>query len=161
MIEVYHNIFIGTEQNCRYDSPEGWAYIHACKHPCHTRIVGYNGSLPRTHPNYLIMEKGNHLALNMVDMEIELSPIFTNPIIISAIKFFETHIPSKKILIHCNQGLSRAPSIALIYLANKGIIKNGTFNEAFHDFIELYKLYQPGKGIGLYINRNWNTLMDL
>jgi protein-tyrosine phosphatase len=78
-----------------------------------------------------------------------------------AIRFIDNRIKQNKILIHCNLGQSRAPSIALIYLANKRVIKNGTFNEAFHDFIELYKDYQPGKGIGLYINRNWTTLMDL
>jgi protein-tyrosine phosphatase len=97
----------------------------------------------------------------MVDMENELLPRFTNPIMTEAIRFIDNRIKQNKILIHCNLGQSRAPSIALIYLANKRVIKNGTFNEAFHDFIELYKDYQPGKGIGLYINRNWTTLMDL
>lgn len=161
MTEVYKNLFVGTELDCRYDNPEGWAFVHACKHPCHTKIVGYKGILPQNHPCYLICEKGNHLALNMVDMENELLHRFTNPIITAAIRFIDSHIKENKILIHCNQGQSRAPSIAMIYLAKKRVIKNGTFNEAFHDFIELYKGYQPGKGIGLYINRNWTTLMDL
>jgi|WetSurMetagenome_2_1015567.scaffolds.fasta_scaffold33027_4 hypothetical protein len=161
MIEVYKNIFVGTEQDCTYSNPIGWAFIHACKYPCHAKAVGYSGSLPANHPNYLIFIKSNHLYLNMVDMENELLPRFTNPIISEGIKFIDSHIENNKILIHCNQGQSRSPSIALIYLANKGIINNGSFNEAFHDFIKLYKLYQPGRGIGLYINRNWTTLMNL
>lgn len=161
MIEVNKNLFVGTEQDCQHTTIDGWAFIHACKYPCHAKAVGYSGSLPSTHPNYLIFKRDNHLYLNMVDMENELLPRFTDPIMTAAIRFIDSHIKENKILIHCNQGQSRAPSIALIYLANKRVIKNGTFNEAFHNFKELYKLYQPGKGIGLYINRNWNTLMDL
>jgi hypothetical protein len=161
MFEVYKNIFVGTEQDCRYDSPQGWAFVHACKYPCHTKIVGYRGTLPKNHPHYLIYEKGFHLVLNMVDMEVELSPIYTNPIMASAISFIHKYISLNKILIHCNQGVSRAPSLALVYLANKGLIKNGNFNEAFQEFIRMYRLYQPAMGLGLYLNHNWSTLMKL
>lgn len=161
MIEVNKDIFVGTDNDCVFNPPEGLAIIHACKYPCHSKAVRYKGSLPKTHPNYLILERGNHLFLNMVDMDQELSPIYTNPIMKAAIQFIDEKILTNKIFIHCNQGQSRSPSIALVYLANKGIINNTSFNGAFQDFIKLYKIYLPGKGIGMYLNRNWQTLMKL
>ncbi len=159
MLEVYKNLFVGTEDNCSFSPPIDSAIIHACKNPCHAKALGYKGSLPKTHPHYLIFENGRNLFLNMVDMELELSPIFTNPIMISAITFIEKHIKDKKILLHCNQGISRAPSIALLYLARIGVITNSNFQNAAIAFREKFPSYKPGKGMMLYMNRNWQTII--
>lgn len=161
MVQVYDKIYVGSEQECDFNISDDWAIIHACKHPCHINAVGYKGSLPRSHPNYLIFEKDNHLVMNMVDMEQELNPVFTNPIMEKAMMFIEKHIIKRKILIHCNQGQSRSPSIALIYLARKGVINNDSFSAASKEFIKLYPYYQPGIGIAAYINSNWNYLMNI
>jgi hypothetical protein len=52
MIEVYDRLFVGTERDC-FHKRDGWAVVHACKHPCHVNAVGYSGSLSNTHTNYL------------------------------------------------------------------------------------------------------------
>jgi len=161
MQEIYKNIFIGTDQECNFNNSLDWAIVHACKNPCHVQSVGYRGSLPSTHPNYLVLEKGTHLYLNMVDMEKELSPIYTHPIMKSAMAFIEKHIASQKILIHCNQGLSRSPSIALLYLATKGVIANDSYAVALAEFQKLYPFFNPGRGIALYMNNNWNEILNL
>ena len=95
----------------------------------------------------------------MVDMEQELHPTFTNPIMKAAMEFIEKHIPDKKILIHCNQGISRSPSIALLYLARNGVIRNDNLNNALDDFKIKYPPYSPGKGILMYMVRNWGTIV--
>jgi predicted protein tyrosine phosphatase len=161
MIEIYPNIFIGTDQECFYTPSTDWAVIHACKNPCHANAVRYKGSLPSTHPNYLVMEKEQHLFLNMVDMEKELSPFYTNPIIKSALAFIEKHIATKKILVHCNKGLSRSPSIALLFLAIKGYIANDSYSNAVGDFRKMYPVFNPGQGISLYMDKNWSEIMTL
>jgi predicted protein tyrosine phosphatase len=161
MKEIHPNLFIGSEQNCVQLSQMGWVIIHACKNPCHVQSVGYKGSLPSTHPNYLVMEKEDHLFLNMVDMEKELSPIFTNPIMKSAMAFIDKHIATRKILVHCNQGLSRSPSIVLLHLAIKGHIANDTYSNAVVDFRKMYPEFSPGQGISLYMNKNWNEILKL
>jgi hypothetical protein len=161
MKEIIANLFIGDEDDCRLiHGQEDWAIIHACKFPCHREALGYKYKLPQSHPNYLIYKSGFSLYLNMVDMEQELHPIFTNPIMESSIEFIEEHIDTKKILIHCNQGLSRSPSIGLVYLVRKGHIKQDDFNKATFDFIKLYPNYSPGKGINLYLYKNWNYLIN-
>lgn len=161
MIQVTEKIFIGTDRDCTFNTPDGWCIIHACKHPCHVKAVGYKGSLPKSHPYYLILEKDKHLVLNMVDMERELHPAFTNPIMEAAMNFIEKYIEENKVLIHCNQGQSRSPSIALIYLARTGVINNVSFMDAAKEFKNIFKPYQPGKGIMAYMNRNWNFLMNI
>lgn len=161
MTEIFKNLFIGNEQECSFSISQDWAIIHACKNPCHANAVGYRGSLPPSHPNYLIMEKEQHLFLNMVDMDRELSPVFTNPIMQSAMRFIEKNISERKILIHCNQGLSRSPSIALLYLAANNSIANDSYSDAVTDFRELYPAFNPGRGIAMYMNNNWSEIIKL
>ena len=55
MFEVYPNLFIGTQRDCFDTQIDDWAVIHACKSPCHQRALGYRGSLPKNHPNYLVL----------------------------------------------------------------------------------------------------------
>ena len=57
-------------------------------------------------------------------------------------------------MIHCNQGISRSPSIGLLYLAVKGIIKNENYNIAKEDFIKIYPKYEPS-GIKEFLEINW------
>lgn len=161
MVEIHPNLYIGNENSCSWHPSSGWAMIHACKHPCHRKAVGYKSNLSSSHPNYLIWERGNHLVLNMVDMEKELSPKFTNPIMKAAMSFIEKQVPKNKILIHCNLGQSRSPSIGLIYLARIGVIENSSYQNAKIDFRRLYSKYQPGLGIATYMRRHWSTLMQI
>jgi predicted protein tyrosine phosphatase len=157
MIEVSKNLFVGSEGDC-FNNREGWVVIHACKHPCHQIKVGYMGSLPKHHPRYLIDEDSNNLYLNLVDMEKELSTEFTDPIIKKAMEFIENNISSKKVLIHCNLGESRAPSIALIYLAKAGLVPKEDCKTAVEEFKKHYPIYSPKTGIMLYIKNNWKSL---
>ncbi len=161
MLNVSDKIYVGTESDCSYNLLDGWAIVHACKYPCHAKAVGYKGSLSRNHPYYLILEKPRHLFLNMVDMEQELLPVFTNPIMQAALNFIDKYIKENQIIIHCNRGLSRSPSIVLVYLANKGIIENKDINEAIKAFTKLYPHYRPASGILKYMARNWDFLMKL
>jgi predicted protein tyrosine phosphatase len=101
------------------------------------------------------------LFLNIVDMERELSMIYTHPIMKVAIEFIKKHIVERKILLHCNQGMSRSPSIALFYLARIGIISNDSYLNAVIDFHKLYPYFNPGRGIALYMNNNWNEIKEL
>ena len=160
MFEIYQNLFIGNESDCFFDNKEDWAVIHACKIPCHQRAVGYTGNLDGKHPNYLILERGKHLFLNIVDMERPLLHKFAGPIIEAALAFIEKNIITNNLLIHCNQGLSRAPSIGLIFLAKRtDVISNVSYREAAQDFLKIYGRYQPSRGIAIYLSKNWKKII--
>ena len=158
MKEILENLYVGDDADC-LNVGSDFAIIHACK-TCHQKGIGYRGSLPSSHPNYLFFERENHLYLNMVDMECELLPRFTHPIMNRAILFIEKNITKKPILIHCNQGFSRSPSIGLVYLARENKITSDLYYNANNDFLKVYPNYLPGRGIELYLMNNWEYLMS-
>lgn len=157
MVEITRNLFIGDDSDC--SSGLFSHVIHACK-TCHQDALGYRGSLQGTHPNYLIYEKETNIYLNMVDMERELLPLYTNPIMFAAMNFLDRYINKHKILIHCNQGFSRSPSIVLLYCARKKIIPSTSYHDAVKQFIELFPQYNPGRGIALYMEHNFQNLVE-
>lgn len=158
MKELSDGIFVGAEQSCRKGDGD-WAVVHACKHPCHQDAVGYSGSLSSSHPEYLVAERGTDLYLNMVDMARQLRHEYTEPIISAALDFTEKHIALRNVLIHCNQGMSRSPCLALLYLAKRdGAIPGTSFTDAKEAFRDLYPRFHPGNGINKYLHEYWAAL---
>jgi protein-tyrosine phosphatase len=160
MKEIHNNLYIGDDGACASCTRNSnFCIVHACK-SCHKKALNYASSLPNTHPNYLTYENGEHLFLNIVDMYDELLPQFMRPIVKETLSFIESRIQHKKILIHCNFGSSRSPSLGFIYLANKGIIPNNSYESALQEFLKLYPRYMPGAGITLYMQHDWNWLCE-
>ena len=92
-----------------------WAIIHACKYPCHRNAVGYGRSISPEHPNYLFIKREQNLFLNIID---PAQPLFMNPLFVESLRFSKYYYNSgKNLLYHCNQGDSRAPSLALLQLS--------------------------------------------
>ncbi len=128
MIRLRDNLFVGTESDCRRGD-KSWAVVHACKHPCHVSAVGYSGNLPQSHPSYLVLELGDDLFLNMIDPPV---PLFRLELFAAFLSFARRKTSeSKKLLIHCNRGESRAPSLALVFLAKvSGTIPDDSYRSA-------------------------------
>lgn len=97
----------------------------------------------------------NAIAVNLVDAE--------NP------KYFQVRIfkylvrtiydkvkSGKKVILVCNKGVSRSASIALLYLAITGEIRNTSFKAAKADFLAYYPDYYPGSGIQEFLSKTWN-----
>jgi predicted protein tyrosine phosphatase len=161
MKQIYKNLFIGNDNDCKlYSNDSEFAIIHACK-TCHQKALMYSKSLPPGNQNYLIYEVGNHLFLNLVDMPMEFQPKFTHPIFEQAMRFIDKNINDKKVLIHCNQGLSRSTSLGLVWLARQGGIMNKSYEYAAMEFMKLYPDYKPGNGVMQYMKNNWNYLVGL
>lgn len=154
--KVYKDLYVGSDQDCFMDERKEWAVVHACKHPCHQRAVGYKGSLPKNHPNYLKYKDGSHLYLNLIDPPER--PLFCLTSFEEAMVFIEEKIANNKVLTHCNEGLSRAPSIVLLYLATvEGVISSSSYSAAMEDFVnQYYPRYNPAGGIRKFLDQNWN-----
>lgn len=157
MIEVIMNLHVGNKddyENCvKFD--KGWAVVHACKEPYHRELLGYTSKgAPKDHPEYLIAERGDRLFLNLVDT---VDPAYIpKEIVDKALHFVENALSNqKKCLIHCNQGMSRAPSIALLYLAKHNHIPNDSLMEAEEAFMKIYPKYFPKPGIQKFLENNW------
>lgn len=154
MFEIRERLFIGNGLDCR-NGDDTWGVVHACKHPCHQRAVGYRGSLSSSHPNYLVLDRENDLFLNMIDPP---RPLFMPQLFTSFLEFSSRQWDAGKIiLIHCNQGESRAPTLAMMFMAKHlNEIPNSSYSEARKEFENLYTGYRPGNGIQIYLNQKWN-----
>jgi len=156
MIEVMTNLFVGDQADeTQIRGQVDWFVIHACKEPYHRQALGYAGQgAPKAHPEYLIAKRKGRLILNLVDVP---DVAFISPLIMdAAVAAIHENISSIKVLVHCNQGMSRSPTIALLYMAKHGdIFADMTFDEARAKFLGIYPHYNPARGVADYAALNW------
>lgn len=156
MIEVHENLYVGAEIDEKsIRGRAGWFIIHACKEPYHRHALGYTGKgASKDHPEYLIAHREGRLILNLVDVE---DVRFISPIIIdAALDAVHSNIVERKVLIHCNQGQSRSPAIALLYLVRHTRRLDGlSVDQALARFTEIYPPFNPARGMMNYIRMNW------
>jgi hypothetical protein len=148
---------VKTEMELLMCMPEGWAVVHACKEPFHRMALGYAGKgAPKDHPEYLWSERmGNRLALNIVDAP--KPEFFDKSMIDKALEFIDEKLNAgMKVLVHCNEGMSRSPSLCLLYLIKQGIIKGDTFSDCEAAFMQIYPEYNPGEGIRGFTKEHWS-----
>ncbi|MCD8408535.1 dual specificity protein phosphatase family protein [Tenacibaculum dicentrarchi] len=160
MKEIYKNLYVGNlEDYKQFQDDSNFCFVQACKEPCHRNAVGYSGrSVVKTHPEYLIAYRENRLVLNMVDTP--TGKYFDKSLFNASIEFIEKNLNlNKKVLIHCNQGMSRSPSIGLLYLAMKEKINNTSFSIAKEGFLKIYPDYNPS-GVQEFLIDNWNYFLN-
>ena len=160
MKEIYKNLYVGSEYDYEINprSFDDWFVVHACKEPFHRQALGYTGrAAPKDSPHYLFLyDIHNHLILNIVDTP---DPRFFSDVMIDeAIKYcLEGLSKQKKVLIHCNQGESRAPTIALMVLKKLNTTPSD-FDDAVDFLSSVYESYNPNNGILEYARNRWDSL---
>ena len=156
MIEVHPNLFVGSQDDeAAIRGQAGWFVVHACKEPYHRQALGYTTQgAPKQHPEYLFAERPGRLILNLVDVA---QVAVVAPIIVdTAVGAIDRHVVEAKVLIHCNQGFSRSPSIALLYLLkHTGALGSQEPDTALLAFRRLYPPYAPAQGMADYARLNW------
>jgi len=60
------------------------------------------------------------------------------------------------VLVHCNKGESRAPSIGLLYMAYKGLFLKMDYYQSVNEFKKKYPVYNPAGGFRLFSMNNWS-----
>ncbi len=156
MIEVFTNLFVGSQEDeAAIRTQNGWYVIHACKEPYHRQALGYTGrGAPKNHPEYLIAPREGRLILNLVDVDnVAYIPA---EIIDAALAAIHQNIASSKVLVHCNQGMSRSPTIALLYMAKfTDQFNSMDLEAAAQEFRRIYPGYAPAVGMSEYVRLNW------
>lgn len=161
MKEVFKNLYVGNESDYYKLEKEtdytlrGWDVVHACKEPFHRNLLGYSGrGCPKDNPEYLFADRGNRLYLNMVDANNGL--FFDKSMIDYTLNYIGGALDlGDKVLVHCNEGLSRSPSLALLYLLREGIIVGKTLEDCEAKFLKVYPQYNPGKGIRDFVKEHF------
>jgi predicted protein tyrosine phosphatase len=158
MIEIDQNLYVGSERD--YESTvrhqDGWRVVHACKEPYHRLALGYRTrAASKTHPEYLIARRGPRLILNLIDAP---DPAYIPKMVVdAALDFARLGLQDgQRVLIHCNQGESRAPSIGLLYLiAYTDAIPAETPEEAGRTFSQIYPAYNPAAGMWGFVRMHF------
>jgi hypothetical protein len=172
MVKVFENLYCGNDNDWlnlekehipgkQIDQPtNSWAVVHACKEPHHRSILGYTGrGAPKDDPEYLFAERGNRLALNIVDAPSSI--FFDKGMIGRALNFIEQKLgEGLKVLVHCNEGRSRSCSLCLLYLIKHGIINGDTLEDCEAEFMKVYPEYNPGTGMRGFVKEHWKEYCE-
>lgn len=156
MQEVYKDLWVGDDTDYEFLTTKllaGWSVIHAAKEPYHRDLIGYTTKgAPKENPWYFLARFHNLLYLNLVDAE---KPEYVPEEIINETADFisERLSAGDKVLIHCNEGISRAPSLAFIWMYENGHLPSN-FRDAGREFLKLYPEFKPSRGMFLAIKRH-------
>jgi len=151
LIEVRPLLFVGDQGDAEsIHSDQSWAVVHACKEPYHRQALGYTGrAAPKDHPEYLVARRENALILNLVDVD---DPAYVRVEIVDAAIEFMNSRKDVRVLVHCNQGRSRSPTLAM--LADAASLPE-KFDEAEEAFRAKYASYNPARGMREFARANW------
>ena len=108
--------------------------------------------------NYYHATRGKRMVLNLLDVD---NPDFIpEQVIFPALNWINKHLKAgDKVLVHCNAGHSRGPSIGLMFLRTIGEMPGG-FLTSEKVFRALYPKYDPGIGMRTFARTHWQELKD-
>lgn len=166
MIQVAERLWVGNGEDfsalCKngageFQVPAGWSVVQAAKEPYHRQALGYaERGAPKDHPEYLIAQRGNRLCLNLIDAP---NPGFVPPAIFAAALQYinEALGGGNQVLVHCNQGMSRSPSIVLAYLRVHDPLYQAItdITSAERKFVQTYPHYNPAWGIREFVRQTY------
>lgn len=160
MIKVIDCIHVGVKEE--YERAIGCgvkvvcALNRAAGFVTHQSVVGWEGrGCDKRNPYYLYKRRDDGIYLNMIDGD---DPKYVSDIMVNAALLYIWQMvqEGEDVFIYCSMGVSRAPSIALMYMLENGLIERSedTVRIFKRDF---YRGYRPKMGNLLYIKRRWNV----
>ncbi|MGA2934895.1 MAG: dual specificity protein phosphatase [Methanomicrobiales archaeon] len=147
MEEIIRNLFIGDlDDNDLVRGRSEWAIIHAEKE-MHRQYVNARKLAFR---DAILTPGGNELYLSFEDA-MKMDQVNTS-CIRPALDFAHKHLTEgRKVLIHCLAGVSRSPTIAMLYLLKyTDVLPRTNIFDAIFSFSEIYPLYNPNDGLFAY-----------
>lgn len=168
MIEIFPGLHVGAASDLLFADDgnggvkPGWFIVSAARDPWHRDALGYTGrGAPKDDPEYLIAERESRLILNLIDGP---DPAYVrDEIIVKACDAIDSALANgDKVLLHCNLGMSRAPTIALLWLrfhceATRPFLRMLSFDQALEAMKERYPGYDPAGGMLGYARNLWET----
>jgi len=159
MKEVYKGLYIGDDESAeRVKDRSGFSILRCCKFgpDGHKDLLGYDTQSAPEGKNKYWVRRGNILALNMLDLH---DPNFVpDEMVQQGLDFIKDRLEAgDKVLVACNHGASRGPTMALMYLRTVGDFPYG-FLQSERIFRGIYPKYDPGIGINQFARMHWANL---
>lgn len=105
----------------------------------------------------MIAHRPGRLILNLIDAA---DPKYIpKKIVDAALSYIHTALGDNQlVLVHCNQGESRGPSIGLLYLVKyTDVLPKNSSDAAVREFRKLYPKYNPALGMRGFIRKYFNS----
>ncbi|MFO0704413.1 MAG: dual specificity protein phosphatase family protein [Candidatus Andersenbacteria bacterium] len=105
-----------------------------------------------------MLQDTNDLYLSWLDTQSSTFEPYGPTLFTQVLDFIEARIKTQKVLVHCDVGESRSPTIVLLYLAKRArVISDASFDAARVEFAERYPRYYPS-GIRVFVRVNWEKI---
>lgn len=161
MEQIITNLYVGGDIDYeKLEGKAGWSFLRCCKFGPggHKDTLGYTTPGAPKGPDYLAVKRGHRMALNFIDVEDpNLIPL---DMVNKGLKFIdERREAGDKVLVACNQGHSRGPTTALLYLRSIGEMA-GNFIQSERVYRTLYPKYDPGQGARTFARSHWDSFKD-
>ena len=156
-------MYVGTSvEACRiFSQQDEWRLVNVAK-TIHLEI--HRWSKPDSNsPYYVIHEEPQWISVNWVDAPRAELFNYQNggvSVVRQVLVFIQKSLQEgKKVLISCDQGQSRSPSITMLYLAKVlHTIPDTSFADAAKEFVKIYPQYQPALGISKFLTEHWTEI---
>lgn len=151
MREIYSKLYVGDDADYeKVKDNSDWRILRCAKDGLggHRDTLGYTERSAPKGPTYLFVERPRKLITNLVDTD--NADFIPTPLVDKALAFISDSLRVGKLLIACNQGESRAPSLAFLWLYLEGKLP-ADYHRALRTFRTLYPAYSPANGIRQYV----------
>lgn len=171
MKRIVEHLYIGTVADVLFAEQNNFSILGACKNPLHRQHARLQGAseegyvckaMPKDEPEYLFAERDHALYLNLIDAR-DVKYIL-DEVINKALDFIDKEIADgRDVIIACNKGESRSPSIALMWIIKKmWLIENNRIDRNISgDYLIsvfktlFYREYNPSNGMKEYVKKFW------
>jgi hypothetical protein len=151
-------LYVGSDKDDVEAQRRGYAVLVIAKDGPygHRSMLGYHSLAAPKDKNYYFVERGNRMALNILDLD---DPEWIPDEAINAgFDFLDRHLKAgDRVLVHCNAGHSRGPTMAMMYLRRVGELPH-TFRGGYRVFHTLYSEFDPGVAMYKYARKRWDSL---
>ena len=165
MVDVYTSpsggkLYVGDDNDFEKNRErENFSFVRCCKYGPggHQDLLGYTTKAAPKGKDYEYVIRKNVLAINILDLD---DPHFMpDDGVNHALEFIGKKLElGNNVLVACNQGHSRGPSVALLYLESVGEFRNDIFRNAEKVFRSIYSKYDPGQGVEQYSKTKYSEL---
>ena len=159
MEKIIDQLYVGDDNDDEKASTKDWSILVCAKDGPHghRHMLGYTTQGAPKDKNYYFVQKGNRMALNLIDYD---DPHKIQEEAVNAgLEFIREQIgEGKNVLVHCNAGHSRGPTTALMYLRTIGEMP-GSFHQSETKFKTLYPKFSPAQGMEQFAKANWRSLL--
>lgn len=166
--QIAPHVFIGSGQDFEDAVTDGAGFdliISAAKEPWHREALGYKGrGAPKEDPEYLVAYRPGRVILNFVDAA-DVKYISEDCIAAALEELHAAVADGRDVLVHCNLGESRAPTIGLLYVLSCEDLNAG-FKECENGYevidrytTHFYPDYNPGDGLRDFVLDKWSNYL--